>query len=234
MKMENLRFRFLGSEREDAVWGRPAKVLLGCHYDTKLYDEFEFVGANDGGSGCGLLMEMASVLAAKYPQLAREVELVFFDGEEAIGEDIIYPTTAGFDRQNAYDGLYGSHYYARQLRMKPRTQWPQAVVIVDMIGDRNLNIEIPANCNERLIDLALKSANEVGAGKFVGRSRSGVTDDHVPFHLLGIPVVNFIDFDFEPWHTEGDVLSTISSESLEVSGAVVVRFLQNFLLQGSQ
>lgn len=232
--MVNLRARFspTGSGRD--LWNQQRKIIIGCHYDTKLYTQFKFVGANDGGSGCGLLMELAGVLASRYPAIASQVELVFFDGEEAIEEDINYRSDLPLDQQSSQDGLYGSHYYARQLRVVPRQQWPEAVMIVDMIGDKNLNIRIPVNCDPQLTDQVIAAAKEVGHDDVIGRGSLSVLDDHVPFRVIGLPVVNLIDFDFEPWHTAGDTIETVSAESLQATGDIVVQFLANFLLRESE
>ena len=209
------------------LWNQPRKVIVGCHYDTKLYKEFQFVGANDGGSGCGVLMELAGVLASRYPAIATQVELVFFDGEEAVEENINYQTNLPLDQQSGQDGLYGSHYYARQLRLIPRGQWPHAVMILDMIGDKDLNIRIPVNCDPQLTEQVLTAAKEVGHDDVIGKGSGSVLDDHVPFRVLGLPTVNLIDFDFKPWHTAGDTIATISAESLEATGDIVVQFLAN-------
>lgn len=232
--MVNLRARFSAEGSGRDLWNQQRKIIVGCHYDTKLYTEFQFVGANDGGSGCGVLMELAGVLASRYPAIASQVELVFFDGEEAIEEDISYQSNLPLDQQSGQDGLYGSHYYARQLRLVPREQWPDAVMILDMIGDKDLNIRVPANCDPQLTEQVITAAKEVGHSDVIGKGSRSVLDDHVPFRVLGLPVVNLIDFDFEPWHTVGDTVETISAESLGATGDITVQFLVNFLLRGSE
>src|SRR5690606_34997487 len=102
VRFANLRARFSESGGGDP-WARGVESLVASHYDTKLFDDVAFVGANDAGSSTGLLLELARAAAA-YRDFAKRLELVFFDGEEAV---VQYTAT---------DGLYGSRYYARQLR----------------------------------------------------------------------------------------------------------------------
>src|SRR6266480_571941 len=103
--------------------------LLCSHYDTKMFDAIRFVGANDGGSSTGLLLELARVIG-QHPDLARKIELVFFDGEEA------------YEQFSEKDGLYGSRYFARQLQ-GPRQF--RGGLLFDMIGDRSLGITLPSD-----------------------------------------------------------------------------------------
>src|SRR6266576_6902354 len=105
--------------------------LLCSHYDTKMFDAIRFVGANDGGSSTGLLLELARVMG-QHPDLARNVELVFFDGEEA------------YENFSDTDGLYGSRYFARQLQSEAAKRF-HGGILFDMIGDRSLGITLPAD-----------------------------------------------------------------------------------------
>src|SRR5438105_11940671 len=104
--------------------------LLCSHYDTKTFDTIRFVGANDGGSSTGLLLEMARVLARR-PDLAAKTELVFFDGEEA------------YQNFSESDGLYGSRYFAAHLGQTGSAKQFRGGVLFDMVGDRSLNITLP-------------------------------------------------------------------------------------------
>ena len=123
----NLIARFSG----DANAASPS-FLLCSHYDTKLFDTIRFVGANDGGSSTGLLLELARVLG-QHPRLARKVELAFFDGEEAV-----------YEHFSDTDGLYGSRYFARQLQGEGAKQF-RGGILFDMVGDRSLGITLPAD-----------------------------------------------------------------------------------------
>src|SRR5213080_1625088 len=105
--------------------------LLCSHYDTKMFDAIRFVGANDGGSSTGLLLELARVIS-QHPNLARKIELVFFDGEEA------------FMQFSQKDGLYGSRYFAKQLQGAGAKQF-RGGLLFDMVGDRSLGITLPSD-----------------------------------------------------------------------------------------
>src|SRR5207237_3202455 len=100
------------------------------HYDTKTFDTIRFVGANDGGSSSGALLELARVLS-RHPRLAEKIELVFFDGEEA------------YENFTETDGLYGSRYFAQQLRGSGRENDYRGGILWDMIGARSLTITLP-------------------------------------------------------------------------------------------
>src|SRR5438552_5967657 len=117
-----------------ARFGAAAKpvFLLCSHYDTKIFDTFRFVGANDGGSSTGLLLELARVLAHQ-PQVAEKIELVFFDGEEA------------FENFSNTDGIYGSRHFAHELRQDRYAKSFRGGILFDRVGDRSLDITFPPN-----------------------------------------------------------------------------------------
>lgn len=241
VEFTNLRARF----GESPDWDGRVRGLICSHYDTKPYSSFEFVGANDGGSSTGLLVELARVLAGK-SQAAERIELVFFDGEEAFGPNIT-PT----------DGLYGSkHYAAEMLKVQPGDR-PVWGVLLDMIGDTDLKIRagvrIPRASLRELadnkdsgykvdmdaIDEALRemsrdllaAAEDLEFRSYVGISPNYIVDDHVPLNVsAGIPTINLIDFDYKPWHTPGDTLDKISPRSLEISGRVAMQLVEKYLM----
>src|SRR5262249_13295760 len=123
------KVRFVNLIATHGDLGKKAAGFVVCsHYDTKTFDTINFVGANDGGSSTGALIEMARVLDL-HPALANQVELVFFDGEEA------------YVQFTKTDGLYGSRYFAKQLAASNRTF--RAGILWDMIGDRDLTITLP-------------------------------------------------------------------------------------------
>ena len=215
----NLRARY-SLKPVDDLWERPYKVLIGSHYDTKLYKDIEFLGANDSGSSTGALIEIARVLAEQ-PAVAQVCELVFFDGEEAFGKDI---TPA--------DGLYGSRYFAKQLRKQDASQRPEHGIILDMIGDKNLNIGVPVDSPRGLYDKLLKAANDLGQEKYFGMHNTGIIDDHVPLNEIGIPTIDIIDLDFPPWHTAGDTLDKVSPNSLRIVGSTTLLLVEKYLLGG--
>ncbi|HEU5319619.1 MAG TPA: M28 family peptidase [Methylomirabilota bacterium] len=185
---------------------RPDVVMVGGHYDTKLFREFRFVGANDGGSSAALLLELTRRLAAAPRELT--YWLVWFDGEEAR------------ESWTAADSLYGSRHLAAALAREGRL--PRALLLVDMIGDRHLNIRREAFSTEWLTDLVWASAARLGHGAHFLPETLPVEDDHVPFLRAGVPAALLIDFDYPPWHTAEDTLDKVSARSLTVVGDVLL------------
>ncbi len=188
---------------------RPDVVMLAGHYDTKLFREFPFVGANDAGSSSALLIELARRLAVAPRDYT--YWLVWFDGEEA--------RVTWTDR----DSLYGSRRLAADLARAK--QLPRAMILVDMIGDRDLAIRREAHSAGWLTDIVWDAAARLGHGRHFLRDTIPVEDDHVPFLRAGVPATLLIDFDFPAWHTAGDTLEQVSAESLAVVGEVVLEAL---------
>lgn len=196
-----------------------AEVLVCSHYDTKYMPGITFVGANDAGSSSGLLIEMARVLPAN-PDLASRIELVFFDGEEAI-------------KNFQIEGLHGSKHLAGKLRSLPESKRPPYAVIFDMIGDKNLNIGIPSNTDAQLSKTVLTAAEELGTRKHFSVLNTPIIDDHQPLHEIGMKVTNLIDLDYKPyWHTSADTMQRITAESIEISGRTGLLFIEKYLLGG--
>jgi glutaminyl-peptide cyclotransferase len=189
--------------------------LLCSHYDTKLFDNVRFVGANDGGSSTGLLLEMARVLASN-PDLATKIELVFLDGEEA------------YEQFSARDGLYGSRYFARQLIQEGAVQEIRGGILFDMVGDRSLNVTLPPDSPARIAHDLLASAETLNVRKFFSYFDRDITDDHTPLNAIGIPTIDIIDFDFESWHTPEDTMDKLSADSLQIVGSVAAYYLAEF------
>lgn len=218
----NLRARYAGGGAAEIDWNEGGgMVVVASHYDTKWYEDIVFVGANDAGSSTGALIELARVLGEDHRDLAGKVELVFFDGEEAFGENI-----------TAEDGLYGSLYYSRSLwRPKPAENKPSYGIVLDMIGDRDLLVTPPPNSGQGLVQLAIDCANDLGYGEHFAPGRTPITDDHVPLDTIArFPSTDLIDFSYEGiWHTEHDTLDKISAESLEIVGNVTVEMLKRLL-----
>lgn len=190
------------------------RSLVVSHYDTKIFDTIRFVGANDGGSSTGALLELARVLAMR-PALARKTELVFFDGEEAVSS---FTDT---------DGLYGSRHFAQQLGN--RAHEFKFAVLWDMIGDKNLGVTLPEDSPPALAAGILEAAQALGCRENFSYYKGSIYDDHAPLNAVQIPAIDLIDFEYPPWHTAGDTLDKISAESLRKVGAVTVLFLEREL-----
>ena len=200
--------------------GNPAttdtqRVIVASHYDTKLFDTIRFVGASDGASSSGALLEIARVLATT-PALARKIELVFFDGEEAV------------QQFSETDGLYGSRFYARQLRDSKRNRQFKSGVLLDMIGDKDLTITLPPDSPPQLAQGIFASADALAVRKYFSYLDRNILDDHVPLSSVtqaNIPTIDVIDFDYAYWHTADDTLDKLSPESLQTVGAVTLHYL---------
>jgi glutaminyl-peptide cyclotransferase len=201
-----------------AVKNSAPSFLVCSHYDTKTFDTARFVGANDGGSSTGVLLELARVLAQR-PELARKAELVFFDGEEAY---VAFSET---------DGLYGSRYFARQLAAEAKTKQFRGGILLDMVGDRSLTITLPPDSPAEMARDIFASAEALNVRKHFTYFDHDVLDDHTPLNAVGIPTIDLIDFDFPPWHTPEDTIDKLSAESLQTVGAVASYYLSEMALK---
>lgn len=187
-------------------------VVICTHYDTKRFD-FEFVGANDGGSGTAVLIELARMLSQRASPVA--YRLVFLDGEEAVRSFWADP-----------DNRYGSvHHAARleELGLLPRVK---ACVLLDMVGDKGLRLTHDDYSDQVLLAAFFDAAEEHGLGDHVAGRRQPVKDDHLSFIEAGVPSVDLIDLDYGPnnryWHSPDDTLENVSAESLGVIGTIVL------------
>jgi glutaminyl-peptide cyclotransferase len=218
LEFANVRARFVGTASAPAdLWSRRTPILLASHFDTKFYSNLTFVGANDGASGNAAMLEMARVFAER-PATAAQIELIFFDGEEAV---INFTPT---------DGLYGSRHYRDYIRTLPAENRPTDLVLLDMMGDKDLLVRFPANSSQSLVNHALSAADELGKRAHFGIDSVEILDDHVPLAQTGMAVINFIDFTFPAWHTSLDTLDTISAESLATSSQVAIHLIEKFLV----
>ena len=212
MHFANLIARFAG----DANTASPS-FLLCSHYDTKLFDAIRFVGANDGGSSTGLLLELARVIG-RHPNVARKVELVFFDGEEA------------FENFSDTDGLYGSRYFAKQLQSGEAKQF-RGGMLFDMVGDRSLGITLPADSPAAMARDVFAAAEALKVRNYFSYLDRDLIDDHAPLNAIGVATIDVIDFDYPSWHTAGDTMDKISAQSLQIVGSVALYYLSEFALK---
>src|SRR5881296_2954871 len=197
--------------------GNTAPLFLLCsHYDTKTFDTIKFVGANDAGSSTGLLLELARVIG-QHPNLAGKIELVFFDGEEA------------YDHFSETDGLYGSRYFARQLQGSSAKQF-RGGILFDMVGDRSLDVTLPADSPPEMARDIFAAAEALKLRSYFTYLDREMIDDHVPLNTIGIPTLDIIDFSFPWWHTAEDTIDKLSSQSLQIVGAVAAYYLSEFAL----
>jgi Zn-dependent M28 family amino/carboxypeptidase len=194
--------RNLVAKRSDAS----PEIILGAHYDTRIYADSDpdpanhtqpVPGANDGASGVAVLLELARTL----PSESANVWLVFFDAEDN-------------GRIPGWDWILGSREFVVNGPLQP-----QAVVIVDMIGDADLNIYKEQNSDPALTDAVWSVAASLGySDRFIPDHKYSMTDDHIPFLEAGIPAIVIIDFDYPYWHTVADTPDKVSPQSLEAVG----------------
>lgn len=193
---------------------RPDVILLGGHYDTKHYPRVRFVGANDGGSSTALLLELARSLAGSRPE--HTVWIVFFDGEEERSPE------------SNRGALHGSRHMVRELARTGHLDRLRAVVVVDMIGDRDLDIRRDANSAPWLNAVLWSTARRLGYQRHFLDEAVAIEDDHIPFLRAGIPAALLIDYTYGSadggpgfWHTPEDTLDKLSSRSLQIVGDVL-------------
>jgi glutaminyl-peptide cyclotransferase len=191
-------------------------TILGAHYDSRFNADQDVdpaaralavPGANDGASGVAVLLGLARAL----PQdLSGQVWLVFFDAEDQ-------GNLAG------WDWILGSRYFAGHL-----PGMPEAVVVVDMIGDTDLEIYRERNSDQALTDAIWETAAVLGyVDAFQNTYKHQMLDDHLPFLELGIPATLLIDFDYAWWHTSGDTLDKVSADSLDAVGTTLYQWLMS-------
>lgn len=195
--------------------GHGPLILLGTHYDTRPVADKDptdrsqpVLGANDGGSGVAVLLELARVLSAKATDQA-EIRLAFFDAEDR--GDL-----------NEWDWSIGAQYAAQRL-----DRAPSMVIIVDMVGDADQQIYYEWNSSLSLQERIWRVARQKGYGAyFIPTYKYAITDDHIPFIRQGYPTALIIDFDYPAWHTTQDTLDRISADSLQRVGNVLQTLLE--------
>lgn len=189
-------------------------VLVAGHYDTKLETRFRFVGANDGGSSAGFLLELARVLKNS-PPAALGVWLAFLDGEEPLG-----------GQWTAADSLHGSRRMAERMRAAGEHRRLAAVIVVDLVGDRDLDLLRDLNSTGWLNELVRDVAAQLRLNHVFGDRTIAIEDDHIPFSRIGVPVVDLIDLNYGPqnsfWHSPHDTPDKLSANSLEAVGRIVL------------
>jgi Zn-dependent M28 family amino/carboxypeptidase len=190
---------------------RKDRLVIAGHYDTKLFRQFRFVGASDGGSSAAFLIELARVLKARRSPLT--IEILFLDGEEAVVE------------WQGTDHTYGSRHYVDAAKRDGSLATLKALILVDMIGDRDLTIRRDSNSTPWLTDVIWDAAKNKQLDAYFLQDTTRIEDDHVPFLLAGIPSVDIIDLEYEPWHTAKDTLDAVSARSLQVVADVLLAAL---------
>jgi len=199
---------------------RPERLAIASHYDTKRTPFMSpsgatvtrFVGASDGASSTAALLELARVLKTRQNEFT--FELIFFDGEEAVVE---------WNRNN--DNTYGSRHYVATALKAGTLKDLRALILLDMIGDKELLIRRDALSTPWLVDIVWNAAARIGHRAVFSNEETSIDDDHVPFLGAGVPAVDIIDLDYPAWHTAADTLDNVSARSLQIVGDVVLAAL---------
>jgi Zn-dependent M28 family amino/carboxypeptidase len=192
---------------------RSDRLILASHYDTKLFKEFRFVGANDGGSSTAALLELGRVLKGRQSELT--IELLFLDGEEA-----------RMTEWRGTDNTYGSRHYVQDGQKSGSVKTIKALVLLDMIGDKDLVVRRDSNSTPWLVDIIWAAAARLGRGSTFSNELTTIEDDHIPFLRAGVAAADVIDLETPmrrgSWHTPNDTLDFVSARSLQVVGDVVL------------
>jgi len=191
------------------------EIVLGTHYDTRQLSDQEptqikkgnpVLGANDGASGTAVLLELSHQLDSDY----HNIWLVFFDGEDQ-------------GRIDSWPWSVGAEYFTAN-----QEKYPGKVVIVDMIGDKDLEIFKEKNSSKELTDEIWAAAKKAGYEDFfINQEKYSLIDDHLPFLNRGIPAALIIDFDYPYWHTNYDDIEKVSPDSLRIVGEVLMNWIKN-------
>ena len=191
----------------------PPKIIIGTHYDTRAFSDNEtslsqkkipVPGANDGASGTAVLLELGKILTRE----DLDIWFVFFDAEDQ-------------GNLENWEWSIGAQYFVNQLDSAP-----EYVIIIDMIGDENLEIYKENNSTISLVDSIWHEAEKLGyESYFIQDYKFSIIDDHLPFIDKGIPACLIIDLDYPYWHTTEDTLDKVSENSLEIVGNVLISWL---------
>ncbi len=215
MTMHNFIVKFPG--KKDGI------IVLASHYETNYpLRNIAYVGANDGGSTTGLLVEMANYLRGRKLE-GYSVWLVFFDGEEAV------------QQWSDTDSLYGSRHLAAKWERDGTLKHIKAFLLLDMIGDKSLDIDRDQNSTPWLLDLVDTAAKKEGDQSYFFARPNSIQDDHLPFVQRGVPSADIIDIDYGPHsmmlpdgyhHTAQDTMDKVSAHSLTVVGQTMLETMR--------
>ncbi|NJD59189.1 MAG: hypothetical protein C3F13_10200 [Anaerolineales bacterium] len=191
-------------------------IILGSHYDSRPTADRDpdptncdkpVPGANDGASSTAILLELARVIPRR---IDGQIWLVFFDAEDT-------------GKSTGTGWANGSEYFVSMLEGKP-----DQVIVLDMVGDKDLNIYMEGNSNRELNNEFWALANEIGYSQFIQIYKYDIIDDHIPFIKAGIPAIDVIDMDYPYWHTISDTVDKVSAQSLEIVGITVQKWLEQY------
>jgi glutaminyl-peptide cyclotransferase len=201
-------------------------VIISSHYDTKYFKDIKFVGANDGASSTGALLEIARVMAANKQKPKLTYWFVFFDGEEAFcfDWDQCHNPNPADPKNPLPDHTYGSRRYVAELTLKNELPRVRAMILLDMMGYKELRLGRADLSTTWLLDTVWQTAKSLGYGNVFVDDVEGVgDDDHGPFMRAGIDALDIIQLgSYQYWHTKDDTLDKISAKSLKIVGDAVL------------
>ncbi|MBO4632673.1 MAG: M28 family peptidase, partial [Lentisphaeria bacterium] len=195
-------------------------ILVGAHYDAKKFLSVPgFQAANDGASGTAALLAMIHALEKYSAKPPFTLRFVFFDGEECLY------------RYSDNDGLHGSRALAAFYEKNGELKNCRAMILLDMIGDRDLNLTLPANCSPALTAHFEQIVRNFLPSLRYEKLAYDMLDDHVPFLRRGVPVLDLIDFDYGPhnsyWHSAGDTVENVSAQSICTAADLAMALIWN-------
>lgn len=197
-------------------------IIVSSHYDTKLFTNMQFVGANDPGSSVGTLLEIGRVLAGNQQKPKFTYWLVFFDGEEAFCEE-----WDQCSKPDAPDNTYGSRHYVAQLRKNNELGRVRALILLDMMGYKDLELGRDSMSTRWLQDIVWRTGRDLGYAKyFLDRPEGVGGDDHEPFLRAGVDALDIIQLSGYPyWHRAEDTADKVSPQSMKIVGDTVIASL---------
>ena len=208
----------LGRPEMTNIWGalpgnKESVIILASHYDSKYFEDFPFVGANDPGSSSAVLLELARILTQEN-STDYSLWFAFFDGEEAVVD------------WTSIDSLYGSRDFVQMLKGRGLLHRISALILLDMIGGKDLVLRKEINSTNWLNQIIWDKGNQLGFGEiFQMRGNTAAQDDHIPFAAEGIPVVAIIDLNYAHWHRREDTADKLSADYMSFVGDVVLASL---------
>lgn len=203
---------------------RPEGIAVAAHYDSKLFEDFKFVGANDAASAVGVLFEIARKLKAM-PDRELTYYFLLFDGEEAF----LFEWGQWESETEQIDNTYGSRYFVR--KMDDENYPIKALVLLDLVGDIDYSLANSDDFSRELLAIFKKASTDTFGVDFFVQRHADLGDDHDPFVKKGIPAIDLIDFEYGPagtrayWHTQEDTIDKLSVRSLERTGTLVLKAL---------
>ena len=197
-------------------------IIIASHYETKYFKDMLFIGANDPASSVATLLEIARVLATGQYKPKMTYWFVFFDGEEAFCGEWDECSKPG-----APDNTYGSRYYVSQLQKQNELERVRAMILLDLMGYKNLELGRDSLSTRWLQDMIWNTGRELGHKKiFVDRDEGVGGDDHEPFLQAGVDAVDIIQLNSYPyWHRADDTIDKVSARSMKIVGETVLASL---------